>query len=189
MKIAELFRKIQYPKLLALSLCIVSAYFLFELHFFQESLKLLGDYGYLSIFLAGFFFAYGFTAPFAVAFFISIAPEVNVFIAAPLAGMGSLSADLLIFQFVKTSFQDEFDRLSLTFFFRRIKNFFDNNLGEKIKKYVLWVIAGILIGSPLPDEFGVSLVSGFMNLDKRIFGMIAYTLNTLGILIILILAQ
>lgn len=144
--------------------------------------------GYVSIFIAGIMFAYGFTAPFAVGFFISLAPQVNIFIAAPLAGAGALMADLTIFQFIRTSFQNEFDKLKLTHLFQKIRALFDDHFGENLKKYMLWSIAGFLIASPLPDEFGVSLLSGFTTLDKKIFSIISYLLNTAGILVILALA-
>lgn len=177
--------KIQYPKLLLLVLSVASTYVFFQAHLFEIFSRALNSHGYVAILLAGFLFAYGFTAPLAVGFFISLAPNVNIFIAAPLAGIGAVLSDLLIFKFVRTSFQDEFDKLKLTYIFQKIHNLFDDHFNEKIKKYALWTIAGFLIASPLPDEFGVSLVSGFTALDKRVFSIISYLLNTTGIFIIL----
>lgn len=155
---------------------------------FSQIAEMLNSHGYIAIFIAGFLFAYGFTAPLAVGFFVSLAPQVNIFLAAALAGIGALLADLLIFKFIRTSFQDEFDKLKLTRMWKRIRDLFDNHLGERIKKYTLWTIAGFLIASPLPDEFGVSLISGFTTLNKKIFSAISYLLNTAGILVILALA-
>lgn len=155
---------------------------------FSQIAELLNSHGYTAIFIAGFLFAYGFTAPLAVGFFVSLAPQVNIFLAAALAGIGALLADLLIFKFIRTSFQDEFDKFKLTHIFQFIRSAFDNHLGERIKKYLLWTIAGFLIASPLPDEFGVALISGFTVLDKKVFSAISYILNTAGIFIILALA-
>lgn len=180
--------RVQYPKLILLLFSILAAYVFFQAHLFSQIAEKLNAHGYVAIFIAGFLFAYGFTAPIAIGFFISLAPQVNIFLAAPLAGAGALLSDLLIFKFIRTSFQDEFDKLKLTYIFQRIHNLFDNHLGDKIKKYVLWTLAGFLIASPLPDEFGVSLVSGFTMLDKRVFSAIAYVLNTAGIFVILALA-
>jgi len=175
----------KYPKLLILLITIITAYVLFQAHFFQEFAKLLNSHGYISIFLAGFLFAYGFTAPFAVGFFVSLAPNVNVFLAAPLAGIGAVLSDLFIFQFIRTSFQDEFAKLKLTRLFQKIRSLFDDHLSDRIKKYALWTFAGFLIASPLPDEFGVSLVSGFTSINKKSFAAISYGLNTAGIFVIL----
>ena len=180
--------RFQYPKLILLLISVVGAYVLFRAHIFSEVATILNSHGYIAIFIAGFLFAYGFTAPLAVGFFVSLAPQVNIFVAAALAGVGALLSDLLIFKFIRTSFQDEFDKLKLTRVFEYIRDLFDNHLGEKIKKYTLWTIAGFLIASPLPDEFGVSLISGFTTLDKKVFSIISYLLNTGGILVILALA-
>lgn len=181
-------KKIQYPKLLVLLLCITTAYILFRVDFFKEFAGIFNSHGYISVFLAGVLFAYGFTAPFAVGFFVSLAAQVNIFIAAPLAGAGALIGDLVIFQLIRTSFQDEFDRFKLSRLFQKIRAMFDNHFSDKLKKYVLWSVAGFLIASPLPDEFGVSLISGFTNLDKKVFIAISFLLNTMGILFIFALA-
>ena len=185
----EILTKIQYPKLILLGFSIFLAYFLFEVDFFEEFAKKLNAHGYASIFLAGFLFAYGFTAPFAVGFFISLASQVNIFLAAPLAGFGALLSDLLIFRFIRSSFGDELNRLKLTFWFQRIRGLFDNHFSERLKKYFLWTIAGFLIASPLPDELGVSFVSGFTSMNKKVFSAISFCLNSTGILVVLLLAK
>lgn len=188
MLLQKLKQEIQYPKLIILLITIITAYILFQAHFFLEFAKVLNSHGYISIFLAGLLFSYGFTAPFAVGFFIELANEVNPFIAAPLAGIGAVFSDLIIFKFIRTSFQDEFDKLKLTWFFQKICQLFDYHLGDRLKKYALWTFAGFLIASPLPDEFGVSLISGFTDINRKVFSAISYILNTTGIFIILSLA-
>ncbi|MBI5135573.1 hypothetical protein HZA86_05075 [Candidatus Uhrbacteria bacterium] len=185
----RLTRHIHYPKLLTLLACIVAAYILFQTDFFLAISQAFNSSGYSTILLAGFLFAYGFTAPFAVGLFASVASEVNIFTAALLAGGGALVADLIIFQFIKTSFADEFDHLRLTRLFQRIRDILDHNFGDTLKKYLLWTVAGFLIASPLPDEFGVTMISGFTTINKRIFSVLSYALNTLGILAILAIAK
>lgn len=179
----------KYPKLLILLITIITAYVLFQAHFFQEFAKLLNSHGYISVFLAGFLFSYGFTAPFAVGFFVSLAPNVNVFLAALFAGIGAVLSDLIIFQFIRTSFQDEFDKLKLHWLVQRIRALFYNKMSDRVKRYMLWTFAGFFIASPLPDEFGVSLISGFTNINRRVFIIISYSLNTVGILVILLLGR
>ncbi len=46
-----------------------------------------------------------------------------------------------------------------------------------------------MIASPLPDEIGVALLSGTTKLSDRAFGIFCVTMNTLGILVILLLAR
>lgn len=182
-------QKIQYPKILLLLISIVCAYILSREHFFEVIAQVLNSHGYVAIALAGFLFAYGFTAPLAVGFFIELAPDINIYSAALIAGSSALLSDLLIFHFIKTSFQDEFDKLKLTLLFQKIHQLVTYHLGERIKKYLLLTIAGFLIASPLPDELGVSLLSGLTNIDKRLFVMISFLLNTLGIWLILAFAK
>lgn len=173
--------KIVYPKLILLGACIVLAYVLFQTEGFQVLAEQLNHGGYVSIFLAGCLFAYGFTAPFAVGFFFTLSDDVNLFLAAPLAALGALFSDLLIFSWIHTSFKDEFERIKLTRVMRRVRQLFNHHLDLRLRKYFMWVVAGFIIGSPLPDEIGVSLVSGFTALDKRMFCLIDYSCNLVGI--------
>lgn len=186
MVLQRILSKIQYPKIILLILSIGLSYALFRADFFLIVANTLNSYGYFSMFLAGFLFAYGFTAPFAVGFFASLAPEINIGLGALLSGVGAFFGDILIFQFIRTSFQDEFDKLKLSKIFMWLREKFDKHFKEEAKKYTLWVIAGFLIASPLPDEFGVSLLSGFTKINEKIFAIISYSLNTLGIFLILL---
>lgn len=182
-------QRIQYPKLILLAISIVLSYVLFREHFFSQIAVALNSHGYVAIAFAGFLFSYGFTAPLAVGFFVELAPQVNIFVAAIIAGFSALLSDILIFHFIRTSFQDEFDRLKLTFIFKKLHQLINYHLGEQIKKYLLFTAAGFLIASPLPDELGVSLLSGFTSIDKRAFVTISFFLNTLGIWVILAFAH
>lgn len=184
----KIFRKIHYPKLLLFALCVLAAYVLFQNHSFEFIAEKLNHHGYVAIFIAGCLFSYGFTAPFAIAIFIALAEQVQVGIAAPLAAVGALISDFLIFSWVRFSMEDEFEELSLTRPIRWLKGHIQRHLGPKLQKYLGWAMAGIIIGSPLPDEIGVSLLSGFGEMDKRLFAIIDYTCNMLGIATILILA-
>lgn len=181
--------QIRYPKLFTLLCCIISAYILFQLDFFDYLISLLNSRGYFSVLLAGFLFAYGFTAPFSVAIFATLAPEINIYIGAIIAGFGALLADIVIFSFIRTSFKDEFEKLKVTRIFLHLKEFFDNNLNSQFQKYLNWTLAGFFIASPLPDEFGISFLSGFTEINPKIFAIISFALNTIGIFILLLIFQ
>lgn len=179
--------KLEYPKLMLLLLSIILSYLLFQMHFFAEAANILNHNGYISALLAGFLFAYGFTTPIAVAFFITIAPETNAFIAAPIAGLTACASDLLIFRFIRSSFGDEIAKIKRSQAFRKITILFKSHLHFTLQKYTIWVLAGAIIASPLPDEFGVSLLSGFSNINQKVFIPISLFFNTTGIFIILTL--
>src|SRR3990167_4570720 len=181
MYLTQIKQKIQYPKLFFLLSCIIFAYVFSRMHFFSEFAEQISWNAYILFF-------YGFTAPFAVGFLVSLASQVDIFIAAPLAGIGAVLADFIIFRFIRTSFSDEFEKLKLTYIFQKIRAIFDKRFSNSFKKYLLWTIAGFLIASPLPDEFGVSLISGFSNINQKIFSAFAFCLNTIGIFVILSIA-
>ncbi len=53
------------------------------------------------------------------------------------------------------------------------------------KKYFLPVIAGFIIATPLPDKMGVALLATLKIISSRVFFMISFLLNTIGIFIII----
>ena len=176
--------KFKYPKIILLLITIVLSYFIFRNPFISDYLSHIGTLGYLGVFLGGILFAFGFTAPFSVGLFISLNPS-NIWFAGIIGGFGALIADLLIFKFIKFSFKDEFNRLKKTKTLRSIGFLIQRSLGTKIKLYIMYVFAGILIASPLPDEMGVIMLAGLTKINFKILAIISLILNTLGILIVL----
>jgi len=180
----------KYPKLLCLAVSCVAAYAVFQAGWFEFLPQWLHGRGYISIFVAGLLFSLGFTAPFAVAIFIAMADTVNPFYAAPIAGAGAFIMDMTIFNLARFSLRDELLRLRGTRVLSWLHDLiFRDTLSEKIRLYLLWSIAGIVIASPLPDEVGVTLISGADNIDSRKFGAICWVLNTVGICLILFAAR
>src|SRR3989338_4465166 len=175
-----------YPKLTALVICIILAYFLFSNPSTQTYVSHLGSYGYLGVFIAGILFAFGFTAPFSVGFFISLNPS-NIWIAGIIGGLGALMSDLIIFSTIKVSFEDEFKKLRNSKTFVKITRLIERSIKEKIRIYLMYAFAGILIASPLPDEAGVTMLAGLTKISVKILTIVSFILNTLGILILLTL--
>lgn len=183
--------KLQYPKLLLLLCTFVASFVLYQADAFAWMEHAFNGRGYISVFLAGLLFSFGFTSAFAVGIFVEIAPDVNAIVAAPLAGLGAFFTDLLIFEIIRFSFfHEELTRLRTTRFFLWLHGILHHErISERIRTYLLWSFAGIVIASPLPDEIGVSLVSGVTNIEMRKFGTLCFLLNTLGILLILLAAS
>lgn len=180
-----------YPRLLGLGMCMGAAYVLYHIGMFQWLDGRLHDFGYPAVFAAGLLFSYGFTTPFAIAAFVAMANDVNPFIAAPLAGIGAFLSDLVIFELLRVSFfGTELERLRHTHLVDRIhKLLHRDTIPERVRRYGLWAMSGIVIASPLPDEIGVALLSGTSNISDRTFGIICFVMNTLGILAVLMLAR
>lgn len=178
--------KFKYPKLTILILMVVLAYYIFSNANTQDFFSKLGNLSYFGSFIAGIFFAFGFLAPFAVGFFLTVSTK-NIFLAAVIGGFGALISDLLIFNIIKFSFMDEFRRLERTKVFLTLNNLFSKKPHSRIKLYLLYAFAGIVISSPLPDEIGVSMLAGLTKIKIFILGIISFLLNTIGIFILLYL--
>lgn len=181
----------KYPKLFLLTGSFVFAYVLYQQGFFAWIEHAVNGYGYPSLFVGGLLFSFGFTTPFAIGIFVEVASSVNPFIAAPIAGAGAMLSDRFIFDIIRFEcFQDEIHHLRSSRFVRWIAHLIHcETVSERLRRYLLFSFAGIVIASPLPDEFGVSLMSAVTEIDRRSFSIIAYALNTVGILIILLLAR
>ncbi|MEM4259405.1 MAG: hypothetical protein QXS38_01410 [Candidatus Pacearchaeota archaeon] len=175
-----------YPKLSLFLIAIIAAYFLFSNPKVADFVSNLREYGYLGVFIAGIFFTFGFTTPFAVGFFI-VLNSSNIWLAAILGGLGAMLGDLSIFKFVRFSFMDEFKRLENTKIMRIASLLVDKTLGHKIKIYLMYAFAGIVIASPLPDEAGVTLLAGLTKIKTYALMIITFVLHTIGIIAFLAL--
>ena len=181
---------IQYPKLLILACSFAFSYLLYDQGAFDALPSLLHGHGYISMFIAGMLFSFGFTTPFAIAMFLAMADLVNPFYGAIVGGVGAVASDTFIFEFVRFSFADELHRLKQCRLCRWVRDrIHHENIPERIRQYILWSMAGLVIASPLPDELGVTLLSGFTELKERPFMMICYAFNTLGIFAVLMIGQ
>lgn len=176
---------IKYHKLILLIITFGLAYSLFQnwetLPFHNFVLSL----GYFGTFLAGILFAYGFTAAPATALLLILAQEQNFWIAGLLGGVGALVGDYLIFRFIRHSLDDELRKLAR----EKPVRYVNRKIPALIKIHLIPVIAGFIIASPLPDEIGVSLLAVSRHISTKVFLVISYVLNTLGILVILAMGQ
>lgn len=179
-----------YPRLCLLLSSFVLAYALYHLGAF-DWLHALKGHGYISIFIGGLLFSFGFTTPIAIAIFIEMSPYINPFIAAPIAGIGALLSDFFIFDLIRVSlFQEEIARLrSSRLILRLYAMLHHETISERMRRFFLWSFAGLIIASPLPDEFGVTLVSSMSQMQPRLFATVCFCFNTTGILIIFLGAK
>lgn len=176
---------LKYPKFFLLLFTVLLAYFIFAERDLLGLTNLLSRSGYFGVFLAGFFFAYAFTAAPATAILLILAKEQNFLFTGLIAGLGALIADLLIFKFIRYSFKDEIKKFSRE---KIVKNF-NHKIPKLIKKYVILVLAGFIIASPLPDEIGVALFAASTSVSTRLFSIFSYVMNTSGIFVILLIGR
>jgi len=181
----------KYPKLLLLLCSFVLAYIFYHGGLFDWLGHVLNGRGYLSMFLGGMLFSFGFTTPFGVGIFVAMASEVHPLIAAPIAGAGALLSDLLIFQLVQFSvFHDEIHSLRTTRALLWLESLLHHErVSDRLRSVLLWTFAGMVIASPLPDEFGVMLVSSMMKMKRADFSFLCFLCNTAGVFLILVAAR
>lgn len=181
----ELFVFVKYPKVILLVAITFAASILFQDDGVQSFFHGLGGLGYVSAFFGGMMFAFGFGAPFGVALLATIADDVNVLIAAGIGGIGALISDYLLFKFIRVTFQDEIDRFRTSKAFSLFNGLVMKRMPQKLAYYVSIGVAGLMIASPLPDEVGVTLLASLAVVKEKTFMLIAFSLNTLGILVVL----
>ena len=175
----------KYPKFLLLIITFIIAYLIFHGRNYQPMNELVISLGYFGTFLTGMLFAYGFTAAPATSIFLILSQHQNIYLACLIGGLGALISDLLIFKFIRVSFNDEIEKLSN----EKIVLHLNNHTPSIFKRLFLPVLAGFIIASPLPDEIGVSLAATIRTISTRLFSVMSYVLNTAGILIILIIGK
>ena len=181
----------QYPKLLIILGTFVAAYVLYALELLHWLHAARDSNIMLAALLGGMLFTFGFTTAFGIGILVEIAPEIHPLAGALLGGTAALVADMLIFEAMHmASLHDEINRLkrtSLLIWMRSVVH--HERLSERVRRILLIGFAGIIIASPLPDEFGVSIISAMTSLRARSFAMISWFCNTIGILLILTSAR
>jgi len=163
----------------------VIAYILFADRSYAPLHDTLVFLGYFGTFLAGFLYAYAFTAAPAAAILLMLAKEQNLLFAGFIAGFGALLSDLVIFHFIRHGFSDEVQKLSN----EKIVQYAQRKMPASIRKYLFVFLAGFLIASPLPTEIGVTLMASVKSISTRKFSIIAYSLHTSAIFIILLIGS
>jgi hypothetical protein len=181
----KLFFRFHYPKLALFLLCIILAYFVFTNDFLSAFLSHLQGWSYFGVFIAGILFSFGFTSPFSAGLLILMNPE-NIFLAAIIGGFGCLLGDMLIFKFVKVSFEKEFVRLKRERPFRFMRSEAKKFISPKLWHYLLFILAGFFFASPfIPDEAAVTLLAGMSTINAKKLALVSFVCNTLGILLLL----
>lgn len=182
--------KCWYPKSALVCLSFLFAYVLYHQGYFDILPQYIDGYGYISMFIGGLLFSTGFTTAFAIGLFVEMAPAVHPLPAAIIAGLGAMIADLCLFRFVRLELTDELECFKRTRFARWVVALLQHEgLTERGRFILIWTLTGLVIASPLPDEIGLMMVSGLTNIRSRAFMVFSYTMNTVGILIMLLAAR
>jgi len=180
---------LKYPKIVLLLLTLAVAYFIFYSRNFPAFKDFLLSTGYIGIFITGLLYSYGFTSAISVAVLLILADEYNIFVTGILAGIGALISDLIFFKFFRYSFKDEVKIISKNISNEKAIKFISKKNRKWLKKYILPVIGGLIIASPLPDELGILVLASLKSISIRTFSIVSFLLNTSGIFVILLIGR
>ncbi len=174
----------KYPKLFLFVLLIILSFYIFSQPFIPEIINLLGNFSYIGIFIAGVLMSLGFSTPLGIGLLINIAPQ-NILFGALLGGLGAVIADLLIFKTIKWSFMNEFKELEKTKGIRHIEQIVKKNKHVLIRHYLLYIFAGLVFATPLPDEIGISMLAGLTTIKPMKLLMISFFVHSTAIFLLL----
>lgn len=145
----------------------------------SSELKLFGS------FVAGMFFTSVFTTAPAIVTLGEIANSSSIFITALFGASGALIGDLIIFQFIRDRLGEHLlELLKHGSSWKRLKHLFR----LRYFRWFTFLVGGIIIASPLPDELGIGLL-GFSKMKNSRFIPLSFIFNFIGILVIGIIAQ
>jgi hypothetical protein len=136
-------------------------------------------------FITGIFFTSVFTTAPAIVTLGEIAQAYPIFLTALAGASGAVVGDLIIFRFVRERFADHLmEVVGMQGGRRRFKHL----LKLRSFRWLTFLVGGLIIASPLPDELGVALL-GFSKLKVSGFMAISFVFNFIGILLIGIAAR
>lgn len=151
----------------------------------HELLVSMGGFGIWGTVIVGSFFTSIFTTAPAIVALAEIAVETGEPLQTALFGaIGAVLGDLILYRFVRDSITEDLMFLLKKSPKERLQHLF------KIKffRWILFLIGGLIIASPLPDELGVMLM-GVTKLRAAAFIPISFVFNFIGILLIGLVAS
>ncbi|MFH0829125.1 MAG: hypothetical protein V1907_03005 [Candidatus Kerfeldbacteria bacterium] len=134
--------------------------------------SLVRETGVLGIFLVGAMYSISFTSPTATVVLVNLHGQFHPLVIATIGAFGSLAYDELIFIIARKETK--------------------TNVGERLHRALerlpvpssLWfVIGGLIIASPLPDELASGMFGALATSKKR-FAALSFSMNFIGILLV-----
>lgn len=166
--------------LLIIALSIVAAVSLVKSEFIVHLLTSTKELEVVGSFIAGFFFTSVFTTVPAIVALGEIADHSSLLGTAVVGGAGAVVGDLVIFRFVRDRFsQHLLEVMGIKGGPRKMQGLFQKGP----LRWVTFLLGGLIIASPLPDELGITLL-GFSKMKLSWFIPLAFVFNSIGIFLI-----
>jgi uncharacterized membrane protein YdjX (TVP38/TMEM64 family) len=130
------------------------------------------------------FFTSLFTTAPAVIALGEIAQINSIWVTALLGALGALVVDTLIFLFFRDHLSDHVSELIK----KKMKKEKVRHAFKAHFKWLPFIIGGIILASPLPDELAIGIM-GFSKMNIKLFMLCSYLFNFIGILLIGLIAR
>ncbi len=138
------------------------------------------EVGFVSAFIAGLFFTSALTSPIGIAMFFILGETNNVLLLALIGALGSVLGDSLLLKYLGNSITEDIEIFTGPLK-KRVK--FLHFFKKRIFSLPLFLLATLIIASPLPDELGITLLAS-IKIRPAYFLVFSYSVNFLGILAI-----
>ena len=169
---------------LAIAVSVVVAAYIVKSGVVHEVIPHLHSWAYFGSFVAGILFTSMFTAVPAAAVLAELAQTDSIFAVAFFGGLGAVVGDYILFRLVRDTIAEDVRYLMKHSHFFRVPVIFRTHLSH----WMLSLLGGVIIASPLPDELGLALL-GVSKIKDRYFLPLVFVFNALGILAIAYFAQ
>ena len=159
-----------------IALSILIAVLLVRSHVIDDALAASSEFGHIGSFIAGMFFTSAFTTAPAIAALGEISLVNGIIETALWAALGAVVGDMIIFRFVRDRMADHLLEILPHKNTRRLHRI----LKFRFFRYLTFLIGGLIIASPLPDELGISLL-GLSKMRSLHFVPLSFGFNFMGI--------
>ncbi len=130
-------------------------------------------------FVVGIFFTSAFTLAPSAIFLGELSHHISPFTVALFGALGAMCGDLILFLYIRDRLADDIKAM----FPKRAVRHFLNSFHLGFWKWLAPVLGALIIASPLPDEFGLSLL-GLSRTRLAVLMPVAFVMNFLGILLV-----
>lgn len=174
---------LQHLKYKNITLFVLSIIFAFGISRYEPLhafLLNIGNLGYVGAFIAGLLYVSTFTVGIGAVILLILAEKLPLAELVIIGGLGGVIGDLTIFHIFKDNLSGEINSV-----YNRIdsKHHFIKLLHSKYFSWTMPVLGAIIIASPIPDEFGISLIS-ISRMKTYQFLLITLILDILSVFLI-----
>ncbi len=168
-----------------IALSILVAILLVQTGTFAHLLTLTDGSVFIDSFIAGFFFTSVFTTAPAIVVFGEMSVQGSILTISFFGALGAMVGDYIIFKFMRDRFGSHVNELIKV---RGLRKRFKHLFTLRFFRQFSFLLGGIIIASPLPDELGLSLL-GLSKTKTSWLLPLSFICNFAGIYVICLAAR